>query len=69
MSQYVTRFLLRKDLLFSRLVHFDDKHESYCAWKYSFLCVVNYCTNNGLRTNGPFDQIPWTGVEELCSKN
>ena len=37
----MSRFLLRKDLLFSRLVNFDDKPESYCAWKYSFLCVVN----------------------------
>lgn len=37
----VTRFLLRKDLLFSRLVNFNDKPESYCALKYSFQCVVN----------------------------
>lgn len=37
----VTRFLLRKDLLFVRLVNFNDKPESYCVWKYSFECVVN----------------------------
>eukprot|EP00105_Crassostrea_gigas_P029236 XP_011451108.1 PREDICTED: uncharacterized protein LOC105344894 [Crassostrea gigas] len=37
----VTRFLLRKDLLFSRLTHFDDRPESYSAWKHSFMCVVN----------------------------
>lgn len=37
----VTQFLLTTDLLFSRLVNFNDKPESYCAWKYSFQCVVN----------------------------
>lgn len=37
----VTRFLLRKDLLFSRLTNFNDRPESYSAWKHSFSCVVN----------------------------
>ena len=37
----VTRFLLRKDLLFSRLTNFNDRPETYSAWKASFLCVVD----------------------------
>lgn len=37
----VALFLPRKDLRFSRLVNFNDKPESYCAWKYSFQCVMN----------------------------
>ncbi|XP_055995796.1 uncharacterized protein LOC130046821 [Ostrea edulis] len=37
----VTRFLLRKDLLFSRITNFNDRPESYSAWKHSFVCVVN----------------------------
>ena len=32
----MTKFLLRKDLLFSRLTTFNDKAESYHAWKASF---------------------------------
>jgi predicted adenine nucleotide alpha hydrolase (AANH) superfamily ATPase len=31
----MTKFLLRKDLLFSRLTTFNDKAESYHAWKSS----------------------------------
>lgn len=37
----VTRFLLRKDLLFSRLTNFNDRPESYSAWKHTFTCVVD----------------------------
>ena len=37
----ITRFLLRKDLLFSRLTNFNDRAESYHVWKASFKCVVN----------------------------
>lgn len=37
----VTRFLLRKDLLFSRLTNSNDRPESYSAWKHTFACVVD----------------------------
>ena len=36
----MTKFLLRKDLLFSRLTTFNDKAESYHAWKASFKGIM-----------------------------
>ena len=36
----MTKFLLRKDLLFSRLATFNDKAESYHAWKASFKGIM-----------------------------
>lgn len=36
----IARFLLKKDLLLSRLTNFNDKPESYHAWKLSFRNVV-----------------------------
>ncbi|XP_068209384.1 uncharacterized protein [Palaemon carinicauda] len=36
----ITKFLLRKDLLFSRLTNFNDRAESYHVWKGSFKCVI-----------------------------
>lgn len=32
----LTRFLLKKDLLFSRFSHFNDKPETFTTWKTSF---------------------------------
>jgi hypothetical protein len=37
----VTRFFLIKNLLFSKLTKFNDRPETYSAWKSSFLCVVD----------------------------
>ncbi|XP_050419539.1 uncharacterized protein LOC126832715 [Patella vulgata] len=37
----ITRFLLRKDLLFSRLSNFNDRPETYIAWKSSFLNIMD----------------------------
>ncbi|XP_053375012.1 uncharacterized protein LOC128547190 [Mercenaria mercenaria] len=36
----LSRFLLRKDLLFSRLTKYDDKAENYSVWKTTFKSVV-----------------------------
>ena len=36
----ITKFLLRKDLLFSRLTNYDDRPETYYAWKASFKCIT-----------------------------
>ena len=35
----ITRFLLRKDLMLSRLTTFNDRPEKYQTWKASF-CTV-----------------------------
>ncbi|XP_071151136.1 uncharacterized protein [Mytilus edulis] len=37
----ITRFLLRKDLLFSRLTSFNDQAESFHTWKASFKNVID----------------------------
>ncbi|XP_076084371.1 uncharacterized protein LOC143055113, partial [Mytilus galloprovincialis] len=37
----ITRFLLRKDLLFSRLTSFNDRAESFHTWKASFKNVTD----------------------------
>ncbi|XP_071122109.1 uncharacterized protein [Mytilus edulis] len=37
----ITRFLLRKDLLFSRLTSFNDHAESFHTWKASFKNVID----------------------------
>ncbi|XP_071151786.1 merlin-like [Mytilus edulis] len=37
----ITRFLLRKDLLFSRLTNFNDQAESFHTWKSSFKNVID----------------------------
>ncbi|XP_052069035.1 uncharacterized protein LOC127708232 [Mytilus californianus] len=37
----ITRFLLRKDLLFSRLTSFNDRAESFHSWKASFKNVTD----------------------------
>ncbi|XP_076113586.1 uncharacterized protein LOC143081749 [Mytilus galloprovincialis] len=37
----ITRFLLRKDLLFSRLTSFNDRAESFHTWKASFKNVID----------------------------
>lgn len=49
----VTRFLLRKDLLVSILTNFNDRPESYSAWKHSLTCVGNEI-RHGFQTDGPF---------------
>ena len=36
----LTRFLLKKDLLFSRFTQFNDRLESFAAWKGSFLSIA-----------------------------
>ncbi|XP_033752106.1 uncharacterized protein LOC117335931 [Pecten maximus] len=36
----LTRFLLKKDLLLSRLTNFDDRPESYQTWKSSFKSIM-----------------------------
>ena len=36
----LTRFLLKKDLLFSRFTQFNDRPESFAAWKGSFLSIT-----------------------------
>ncbi|MES9969565.1 MAG: hypothetical protein ABW092_05990, partial [Candidatus Thiodiazotropha sp.] len=36
----LTRFLLKKDLLLSRLSHFNDKPESFAVWKASFKNIM-----------------------------
>lgn len=39
----LTRFLLKKDLLFSRFSHFNDKPETFTTWKTSFKSIMkNY---------------------------
>lgn len=35
-----TQFLLKKELLFSRLIHFNDKPEFYPTWKNSFKSIM-----------------------------
>ena len=35
-AEGITRFLFRKDLLFNRLTNFNDRPETYYAWKASF---------------------------------
>ena len=37
----ITRFFLRKDLLFSRLTSFNDQAESFHTWKASFKNVID----------------------------
>lgn len=37
----VTRYLLKKDLLLSRLSAFDNRPESYMTWKVSFKTVMS----------------------------
>ena len=36
----LTRFLLKKELLLSRLTHFNDKPESFAIWKTSFQSIM-----------------------------
>lgn len=36
----LTRFLLKKDLLFSRFSHFNDKPETFTTWKTSFKSIT-----------------------------
>lgn len=36
----LTRFLLKKDLLFSRFSHFNDKPETFTIWKTSFKSIT-----------------------------
>ncbi|CAC5372360.1 unnamed protein product [Mytilus coruscus] len=36
----LTRYIMKKDLLMSRLSTFDDKPERYCSWKNSFLNIL-----------------------------
>lgn len=36
----LTRFLLKKDLLFSRFLHFNDKPETFNTWKTSFKSIT-----------------------------
>lgn len=40
-SNDLARFLLKKDLLLSRLTNFNDRPDSYRSWKASFKGVVN----------------------------
>ncbi|MES9882784.1 MAG: hypothetical protein ABW185_18100 [Sedimenticola sp.] len=37
---YLTRFLLKKELVFSRLTRYNDRPETYAVWKSSFLSVT-----------------------------
>ena len=39
-AQDISRYLLKKDLLMSRLVNYNDKPETYRAWKSSFQSVA-----------------------------
>ncbi|XP_076074970.1 uncharacterized protein LOC143045968 [Mytilus galloprovincialis] len=41
LTSEITRFLLRKDLLFSRLTSFNDRAESFHTWKASFKNVTD----------------------------
>ncbi|CAC5372300.1 unnamed protein product [Mytilus coruscus] len=36
----LTRYIMKKDLLISRLSTFDDKPERYCSWKNSFINIL-----------------------------
>lgn len=56
-----TRFLLKKDLLLSRLYHFTDRPETYRLWKASFKSIVTEMELN------PFEEldliIKWLGPD------
>ena len=36
----LTKFIIKKDLMLSRLYQFDDHPERYCSWKISFQNIV-----------------------------
>ena len=57
----LTRFLLKKDLLLSRLSRFNDRPESYAVWKASFQSIM------GELSVTPFEEmdllVKWLGPE------
>jgi hypothetical protein len=57
----LTRFLLKKDLLLSRLVRFNDKPESYATWKISFREIM---ADLSVNPSGETDLLlKWSGPE------
>ncbi|XP_069114175.1 uncharacterized protein [Argopecten irradians] len=57
----LTRFLLKKDLLLSRLTNFDDRAESYPAWKSSFESIMK---DLGVTPRDEMDLLEkWSGPE------
>ncbi|KAK3088225.1 hypothetical protein FSP39_016350 [Pinctada imbricata] len=56
-----TRYLLKKDLLLSRLTCFDDKPENYRTWKVSFKTVMNELNVSSLEELDML--VKWTGPE------
>ncbi|XP_063397214.1 uncharacterized protein LOC134681506 [Mytilus trossulus] len=57
----LTRFLLKKELLLSRLINFNDKPEFYCTWKSSF---TNIMTELQVTPIEEIDMlVKWTGLE------
>ncbi|XP_060565904.1 uncharacterized protein LOC132724935 [Ruditapes philippinarum] len=57
----LSRFLLRKDLMFSRLTKYDDKPENYAVWKATFQSVVQEL---GVSYREEFDLlVKWLGPE------
>lgn len=57
----LTRFLLKKDMLLSRLTHFNDTPENYRIWKFSFKNVMNELDATDVEEMDLLQK--WTGPE------
>ncbi|CAG2239168.1 unnamed protein product [Mytilus edulis] len=40
-GQELSKFLMKKDLIISRLLKYDDRPENYLSWKDTFKCVID----------------------------